>query len=559
MSTKSVSGRILFPESGAEQQYGQKTQLRADNTVEWYSSIDGLLGTGRFLTAVLSPGVHVVTIRHGNEILDSATILILDSDRNEYSLEIQGLSPRLVVPSGTYTPLYVSESGRATTLDLKVSSFTRSTSTQTGTADVSVMLPHDLTMWNRNSGGSMPIVRRDARAISTGIVLEEREFRIANLVSSGTGSREKITARKRWSSAKVDIWIDENGIITDQSLESIGLALEYRLIPRHRAVWGTWYDIDSNGKMSILITPVFNRDKVAIGMFNPADFYAYSDDEESPLYNPTSNQMDILYVGVPDDSGEDRSFSAESILATIAHEMQHLSSFSTICQQQQRSGKETPVTEEIFLEEGLSHLAENLAGYGVSGGNIAFVSRYLRSTYSTPLGPCEEAGYGDSIEKRGGMALLLDWLFELNGGVEFLPAGSIVDRGGITFLRNVYASNKRGWERIEEAAGLPRRRILKDFALFISETTIDETEYDPYTGEPITINPYCGTVTSLGKLFDLNGPDRIDFFDATKLPPYSIAVGESVHLSDYSSICVSTDDVLSSIMLYLQKNGCTSP
>jgi hypothetical protein len=252
----------------------------------------------------------------------------------------------------------------------------------------------------------------------------------------------------------------------------------------------------------------------------------------------------------------------ESIIATIAHELQHLSGFSNITAQQEEYGLKDPFMEEVFLEEGLSHLAESLSGYGQSGGNIVFVSWYLDSTASYPLGPSTEAGYGDSVGRRGGMALLLSWLFYRSGGMDFLADGTVVDTGGISFLRSISLSRYRGWKRIEEAAGISQTEIMQEFCRFLLSFNGFSCPSDFYTNEPILPDPFAGEIVSAGETFVLNGPKFLDLEKSLVLPPFALAFGTPLHFESPKYITVERDSaalqssaaVRSSATLYLIKD-----
>jgi hypothetical protein len=537
--------RILFPCSGAIQQYGQRTLLQSGKSDDWYSSIDGFLGNGVSLSVSLSAGIHTISIRNKDVMQDRISITVQKAlDASEYCLEIQGADPRITLPAGAYLPLYVTGSGLTTKLTMGVG-VEPSTQMCQGTTKVGRFLILDVALWSRNQTGWKKIESGRSRSVSGATEVDVRTFHFVDLKSSGSGKGPEIFAHRVWSSQKVDIWLDDNGTMEPQNIQVFGSILETRLIPHHLSVWGKWNDIDSNNKLSILITPVFNKVRTAIGLFNPADFYAYNNDPASSDYNPNSNQMDIIYTACPDYSRTDASFSPESIRATIAHEMQHLTSFSVDCEQQKETNLAVPALEEVFLEEGLAHLAENLAGYGISGGNIAFVARYLQAPYSTSLGPDVEAGFGDSVERRGGMVLLLSWLYEKYENAS--------PQGGEVFIQSIYHSRKRGWPRLEEVTGLSQRQLLRSFGAFLSKDTDYPVRMDPVTSEPVTIDPYAGNVITLGKIFSLNGPARIPFAKETAIPPFSVIFGEPLSLAFESSVTVARKDSSCISALYLEK------
>lgn len=271
--------------------------------------------------------------------------------------------------------------------------------------------------------------------------------------------------------------------------------------------------------------------RVKQSVFNPADFYERVEDTASSSYNPISNEMDAIYLGAPDP--DDPSYSYPSLIATVIHELQHLKSFSVSMAQQE--GRPSPVKEQLFIEEGLSHLAENLGGYGVSGGDAAFVWTYLSGTASVPLGPFEGIGGGDSVGRRGGMSLLLSFLVRAQGGIRF-EGNVIVDEGGLSFLRRLYASKERGWDRLESATGMTREDIILSFSEFLMEDRVAVPVIDPITSEPIFLDPFYGEIQSLGRVFNFKGPLVVDFFKSVDVVPYALGFGERFTLESDDAI-----------------------
>ncbi len=515
-------GKIESPVSGAIVSLGQRILLRSTSISDWYSSIDGALGTGRTLTISLSLGEHVVSIRDKSAIVDTILIRVLEPPLlDRYTQDIQGEGAELILPSGSYSTSLISFGSSDSSVQISATEY--GPASPVAIDDTSrLSLQRDLLFWATTTTHGKTLVKQSARHLITAMIGDERQFRFVNL-TTGSGNDEPVLARLVWSSVSVDIWLDSEASLSDEIIKSMGMYLNDFLIPHHIATWGQWIDIDRNGKLSVLCTLRFNTSGKAVGLFNPSDFFAFSSDSSSSEFNPLSNEMDILYSACPDDVGSNANFWISTVFATLAHEFQHLTSFSEVYRQYVEDSLPVPVFEESFLEEGLSHLAENLAGYGFSGGNSAFVARYLARTESTPLGTVPSVIYGDSVERRGGMTLLLSWLYEnqnSNGQTNF-------------FLNTLYKSRKRGWKRIEEATGMNREQILEDFASFLARDRNIPIRVHPYTGEPVMIDPWAGEIESFGMNFSLSGPMLKDTSSFMNIAPLSILFGQPVAGQDY--------------------------
>ncbi len=133
------------------------------------------------------------------------------------------------------------------------------------------------------------------------------------------------------------------------------------------ANFGTPTDIDANGRLAILFTPGVNvipgpPNGVYLGMFANRDLYPVST-------CVASNEGEMFYVPVPDPNKTlngnyaDKTYLATSIVSVLVHEFQHLINAG------RRQYVNNAPPEEIWLNEGLSHVAEELLYYRMSGNS----------------------------------------------------------------------------------------------------------------------------------------------------------------------------------------------
>ena len=141
-------------------------------------------------------------------------------------------------------------------------------------------------------------------------------------------------------------------------------------------------DIDKNGKVVILFTKEVNRLTPANsagsfigGFFFERDLFPITDNTQLGLDGCAgSNFGELFYVLVPDpngtqgpDGGPGVRHTKDDVLngtiGTLAHEYQHL-----INAGRRLYINNAPVFESIWLNEGLSHIAEELAFYKASNG-----------------------------------------------------------------------------------------------------------------------------------------------------------------------------------------------
>ena len=227
---------------------------------------------------------------------------------------------------------------------------------------------------------------------------------------------------------------------TDAELATFGTFFDSFTYPLNVLNFGAPTDIDSNGRVAIFFTTGVNRETtdptqgVVGGFFTSRDLYSQSQ-------CAGSNVGEMFYMPVPDPSSTingsytDRAYLRNSANAVIAHEFQHLINYGRRLYVNGAS-----VEEEPWLNEGLSHIAEELLYYQQTGnsprsniagnvlvssqaqydaffayadGNFGRLNSYMRA-------PSTNSPYsqGDALETRGAIWQLLRYAADRLGGTE---------------------------------------------------------------------------------------------------------------------------------------------
>jgi hypothetical protein len=147
---------------------------------------------------------------------------------------------------------------------------------------------------------------------------------------------------------------------SDADYAAFGATFDTLVYPIDLTNFGEPTDIDENGRALILFTHAVNEE--GFGILG----YAYGRDllpRSGPLGScPGSNLAEILYIRVPDGLLSVSSARLD-VVATMAHELQHVINAGRRLLVNQNANP----TEEVWLNEGLSHIAEELAFYRASG------------------------------------------------------------------------------------------------------------------------------------------------------------------------------------------------
>lgn len=312
---------------------------------------------------------------------------------------------------------------------------------------------------------------------------DTQSFRVLNSVSS-ISSYDDVTGELRLVTDDLYIYVDQSGAsqISDSDLAILAQNFEEIALPREREIMGHESDINIDGRISILLTCVVNRMATSggfvTGFFFPGDLYQRSS------VNPVSNAQEIFYTLLPDPEGLcgtpiTANFAVQNILpGVLAHEYQHMNSFN------QHVFRNRGSTEEPWLNECLSHLYEDLTGFG--NENPSRVKLFLAQPSRTPLIPAT----APTLAERGACLTFLRYLYEQS------PDGD-------EFLSNLYASSQTGVANLETAfngtdpgfSAFPEFVNRWSIALSLSGTGLTS---DPrYVYKERSVDPETGNWTGL--------------------------------------------------------------
>ncbi len=160
------------------------------------------------------------------------------------------------------------------------------------------------------------------------------------------------------------------GGFTREEYRGIAETFDDLVHPVTTSTFGEPSDIDDNGRVVIFYTRAVNEltqphsSSYVGGYYYGGDLKPSTGDQACE----GSNEGEFFYMLVPDPEGEvnenqrSKAFVAEKTISVLAHEFQHLINFS-----RRVFVNDALVAEAIWLNEGLSHIAEELVFYEASG------------------------------------------------------------------------------------------------------------------------------------------------------------------------------------------------
>lgn len=294
-----------------------------------------------------------------------------------------------------------------------------------------------------------------AQASSTSIpvVGERRDF---NVLGAG-GTFTEVTGEVRFVSQQAALYVDVSVLpdVPNSLLEGLATQFDEPTFPLVTESYGDVSDLDGNGQVIILLTPVVNRltprgaDGFVAGFFFGLDLLV---DEQN------GNQGEIFYLLVPDPTGEFSESHSVSELervlpAILAHEFQHMIHFN---ERVLKRGAER--TDALWLSEALAHAAEDVvAEHFAAQGNVDSAQLFSTENYGRAAlyldAPSNwslivSAGSG-SLQERGAGWLFMRYLEERFGGD--------------SLLRALTQTTLTGTENVTAATGAPWPSLLADW------------------------------------------------------------------------------------------------
>jgi hypothetical protein len=291
---------------------------------------------------------------------------------------------------------------------------------------------------------------------------------------------KRVTGRVRYVGAHILIYVDVDqppGALTDADIRTFGDLFDRTLYDLDVRAFGSESDIDGNGRVIFLLTPVVNA-LTSAGDCSASGFitgFHYGLDLLPSQAN--SNRGEIFYALVPDVGGtrscEHSLADVERLVpATFVHEFQHMISFG------QHVIARGGSFETLWLNEGLSHIAEELAGkyfeakfpppsgrtdvrqlfpdsaQGYLTPNMRNAQRFLVTPGATSVTANNGSG---SLAERGGTWLFLRWLG---------------DQKGESIYGRLVQTSRTGVANVEDKSGETLAGLFGDFATAIYTDSI---------------------------------------------------------------------------------------
>lgn len=231
------------------------------------------------------------------------------------------------------------------------------------------------------------------------------------------------------------------GGFTTAQYDSIRMEFDSLSHPVNTANFGAPTDLDGNGRVVAFYTRAVNELSPPASSSVVSGYVTARDLFEADASCPRSNEGEIFYMLVPDPTGAVNSnvrtvsFVRGGTVGTLSHEFQHLINASRRLYVNGASG-----LEEVWLNEGLSHIAEELMFYRTSVGLAPRGNIVVGNLTTGPNASRRVAAFNTYANQNFGR--LRSWLQRPDTAGAFKTNDGLATRGAIwAFLR--YAADRR--------------------------------------------------------------------------------------------------------------------
>ncbi len=295
------------------------------------------------------------------------------------------------------------------------------------------------------------------------------EGRFFNARTATNNTWYVVAAKKLATGANCIIYADET--INFSSTDALEIRDEYESKIHQKMIdsFGTFKDVDNNGKVIILLLDIidgYSGGSYVAGYFDPTHMFS------TGTY-AKSNQADMLFVDINPGWTE-----KDLLYTTIAHEFQHLISFS-------KSLERSPpnVTEQdIWINEGLSSAAEFIYGDFQQGRLDSF-------NYSTSIILGNNFFVWDGFWENPNQLLAVDEISNYSTVYLFFQWLRVHSTNGTQIYKDIINSSYTNYRAVTAAAAARIDSQFSNWTTLLStwmlaNIQVNDSGYEGYNGDP---------------------------------------------------------------------------
>jgi hypothetical protein len=259
---------------------------------------------------------------------------------------------------------------------------------------------------------------------------------------------------------------------------------EQIILPRARTIFGVESDLDQNGRIGLVFSPL---------TYDTAVAFFISCDLQMGFGCPPGNQGEFLYLTPPDVIAPPYN-TPNAMKEILSHELAHLIQYNRKVLKNGVAG----VSESAYMTEGVGALAQDVLGY--QAGNLYVTLAGLDGIDQFSMGDTLVNSIKYDIPRdgvlRGGSYLFVRWLYDRAGGDQANADGTITSKGGPALMRALLEAKVSIADALPAASGNAKEELALDFYTTLAMSNRDADggaapangcfAYLPTVSDPVT-------------------------------------------------------------------------
>lgn len=273
-------------------------------------------------------------------------------------------------------------------------------------------------------------------------------------VSTPTGGEAiDVKAIAVGASGRAVVWADVSeahpATLDSQFAEKFLADFEDVILPRAREIFGVESDLDHDGRISLVFSPLTHQ--TAVAFFDSCDLKAGC---------TGSNSGEYLYLTPPANIQPPYN-TPNAIKEILSHELSHLIHFNRKVLKNQLS----KWTDSAYMDEGIGGFAQDVLGPQAGNLHVAKSGLDGIDKFSLAMTLNNQALYDSTRDGllRGGSYWFVRYLYDRAGADAVADNGTITGRGGPAFLRALLDDPASVADALPKLTNSSREDIATDF------------------------------------------------------------------------------------------------
>lgn len=310
------------------------------------------------------------------------------------------------------------------------------------------------------------------------------------------------------------VWVDDTTPVDAAVITEFLKDFDDLILPRERTIFGMESDLDNDGHINLVFSPVTYETSVA---------YFTGCDLLPQVGCGDGNQGEFLYLTPPTAIKPPYNTPA-AIKETLAHELGHLIHFNRKVLRNNLQSWD----DSSYMIEGAGGFTQDVSGFQAGNLYVAMAGLDGINDFSLASTLKDKTAYDMAKDGvlRGGSYWFVRYLYDRAGGDEAKPDGTLVSKGGPVLLHKLLESKASIAKTLPDIALQPIADIAVDFYTALAASNREEIgealaqnscfRFLPTALDPITGKQRGGNVYAKFHGIGMKGPASLPLAKADK-------------------------------------------